>query len=33
MLIVQNEFVLDLLFAFQMTRGNHMHRGGVIELI
>ena len=29
-LIVQDQFVLDLLFAFQMTRGHYGHRGGVM---
>ncbi|WP_395748916.1 phenylacetate--CoA ligase family protein [Prosthecobacter sp.] len=32
-LIVQNQRVLDLLFAFQMTRGHYGHRGGFMGLI
>lgn len=32
-LIVQNQMVLDLLFAFQMTRGHYHHRGGFMGLI
>ncbi|WP_395746949.1 phenylacetate--CoA ligase family protein [Prosthecobacter sp.] len=32
-LIVQNQFVLDLLFAFQMTRGHYGHRGGFLGFV
>jgi phenylacetate-CoA ligase len=32
-LIVQNQAVLDLLFAFQMTRGHYGHRGGFMGCI
>lgn len=32
-LIVQNQLVLDLLFAFQMTRGHYGHRGGLLGFI
>lgn len=32
-LIVQNQMVLDLLFAFQMTRGHYGHRGGFMGLL
>ncbi|MDB6004079.1 MAG: coenzyme synthetase [Prosthecobacter sp.] len=32
-LIVQNQMVLDLLFAFQMTRGHYGHRGGFMGLM
>ncbi len=32
-LIVQNQLGLDLLFAFQMTRGNYGHHGGLLGFI